>query len=61
MAGALQRLTVVDLSSHLSGPYCAMLLADQGADVIKVEKPGGDEARGIDIPCVMRSKPPRAR
>src|SRR5204863_135046 len=31
MAGALQRLTVVDLSSHLSGPYCAMLLADHGA------------------------------
>jgi crotonobetainyl-CoA:carnitine CoA-transferase CaiB-like acyl-CoA transferase len=47
MASALQRLTVIDLSSHLSGPYCAMLLADQGADVIKVEKPGGDEARGM--------------
>ena len=47
MAGALERLTVVDLSSHLSGPYCAMLLADQGEDVIKVEKPGGDEARGM--------------
>ena len=48
MAGALQRLTVVDLSSHRSGPYCAMLLADHGADVIKIEKPdGGDEARGM--------------
>ena len=47
-ASALQRLTVVDLSSHLSGPYCAMLLADHGADVIKVERPdGGDEARGM--------------
>jgi crotonobetainyl-CoA:carnitine CoA-transferase CaiB-like acyl-CoA transferase len=47
-ASALDRLTVVDLSSHLSGPYCAMLLADHGADVIKVEKPnGGDEARGM--------------
>jgi crotonobetainyl-CoA:carnitine CoA-transferase CaiB-like acyl-CoA transferase len=46
MAGALERLTVVDLSSHLSGPYCAMLLADHGADVIKVERPdGGDDAR----------------
>ena len=43
----MQRLTVVDLPSHLSGPYCAMLLADQGEDVIKVEKPGGDEARGM--------------
>jgi len=48
MAGALKRLTVVDLSSHLSGPYCAMLLADHGADVIKVERPsGGDEARAM--------------
>jgi crotonobetainyl-CoA:carnitine CoA-transferase CaiB-like acyl-CoA transferase len=54
MAGALERLTVVDLSSHLSGPYCAMLLADQGADVIKVEKPGGDEARGM--PPFMRGE-----
>jgi crotonobetainyl-CoA:carnitine CoA-transferase CaiB-like acyl-CoA transferase len=48
VASALDRLTVVDLSSHLSGPYCAMLLADHGADVIKVEKPnGGDEARNM--------------
>src|SRR5262245_1739858 len=54
MAGALERLTVVDLSSHLSGPYCAMLLADHGADVIKVEKPGGDEARGM--PPFMRGE-----
>jgi crotonobetainyl-CoA:carnitine CoA-transferase CaiB-like acyl-CoA transferase len=47
-ASALQRLTVVDLSSHLSGPYCAMLLGDHGADVIKVERPdGGDDARGM--------------
>jgi crotonobetainyl-CoA:carnitine CoA-transferase CaiB-like acyl-CoA transferase len=46
MASALDRLKVVDLSSHLSGPYCAMLLADHGADVIKVERPGGgDDAR----------------
>src|SRR5262245_64935090 len=46
MASALQGLKVVDLSSHLSGPYCAMLLADHGADVIKVERKGaGDDAR----------------
>ncbi|HSR79935.1 MAG TPA: CoA transferase [Hyphomicrobiaceae bacterium] len=54
MASALERLTVVDLSSHLSGPYCAMLLADQGANVIKVEKPDGDEARGM--PPFMRGE-----
>ncbi|HEU0062216.1 MAG TPA: CoA transferase [Hyphomicrobiaceae bacterium] len=46
MASALERLSVVDLSSHLSGPYCAMVLADHGADVVKVERPGGgDDAR----------------
>jgi crotonobetainyl-CoA:carnitine CoA-transferase CaiB-like acyl-CoA transferase len=46
MAGALSGLRVIDLSGHLSGPFCAMQLADMGADVIKIEKPGsGDEAR----------------
>ena len=48
MASALQRLKVVDLSSHLSGPYCAMVLADHGADVIKIERPdSGDDARAM--------------
>ena len=46
MTGALHGLVVLDLSSQLSGPYCAMLLGDLGADVIKVEHPvGGDHAR----------------
>ncbi len=47
MAGALDHLVVLDLTSHLSGPYCAMLLADHGAEVIKVEPPKGDSARGM--------------
>jgi crotonobetainyl-CoA:carnitine CoA-transferase CaiB-like acyl-CoA transferase len=47
MAGALEHLVVLDLTSHLSGPYCAMLLADHGADVIKVEPPSGDSARNM--------------
>jgi crotonobetainyl-CoA:carnitine CoA-transferase CaiB-like acyl-CoA transferase len=43
---ALQDVRVIDLSAYLSGPYCSMLLADHGADVIKVERPQeGDEAR----------------
>lgn len=48
MSGALEGLGVLELSSHLSGPYCGMLLADHGADVVKIEKPGGgDEARAM--------------
>jgi crotonobetainyl-CoA:carnitine CoA-transferase CaiB-like acyl-CoA transferase len=48
MAGSLEGLLVLDLTSHLSGPYCAMLLADHGADVIKLEQPDkGDSARAM--------------
>ena len=46
MAMALSHLKVLDLTSNLSGPYCAMILADQGADVIKIERPNvGDDMR----------------
>ena len=43
---SLAHLKVLDLTTHLSGPYCAMILADHGADVVKVERPeGGDDMR----------------
>ena len=50
MTMALEGVKVVELARYISGPYCGMLLADLGADVVKVETPTGDptatKARG---------------
>ena len=51
--GPLAGLKVIDLSHVMAGPACAMLLADMGADVVKVEKlPGGEDARRMVPPTI---------
>ena len=53
MAGPLAGVKVLELAQIMAGPTCGMLLADLGADVIKVERiPGGDDTRTMDRPKV---------
>ncbi len=52
--GALDGLRVIDLTRVLGGPYATMILADHGADVLKIEPPQGDETRGWGPPFLER-------
>ena len=53
MKGALSHIHVLDLSRHLAGPWCAQMLGDMGATVIKVERPGaGDDVRSFGPPFI---------
>lgn len=46
--GPLSGLKVLDLSEHMAGPFCTMILADMGAEVVKIERPGrGDSSRAM--------------
>ncbi|HEY3685073.1 MAG TPA: CoA transferase [Streptosporangiaceae bacterium] len=47
--GPLAGVRVVDLSTTFMGPYCTLLMAQMGAEVIKVEAPGGDVVRGVGV------------
>ena len=48
----LHGIRVLELASYVTGPHASALLADMGADVIKVERPGGDDARAWGPPFV---------
>jgi crotonobetainyl-CoA:carnitine CoA-transferase CaiB-like acyl-CoA transferase len=50
--GSLAGMHVVDLTQGLCGPFCSMQLGDAGADVIKIEPPTGDSARGFGPPFI---------
>jgi len=53
MVRPLESITVLDLSRALAGPYCTMMLADMGAEIIKIEMPGrGDDSRSWGPPFV---------
>ena len=48
MGGALSGIKILDFGQYIAGPFAAQLLAEQGAEVIKIERPGGDPYRHVD-------------
>ena len=61
MSGPLEGIKVIELAQIMAGPTCGMLLADMGADVIKVEKlPGGDDTRSYTRALDRTASRPRS-
>jgi crotonobetainyl-CoA:carnitine CoA-transferase CaiB-like acyl-CoA transferase len=54
----LAGIKVIEIAQNLSGPYAAEILATLGADVVKIERPGGDDARGWGPPFVQGAATP---
>ena len=52
VVGPLSGIRVVDTTRALAGPFCTMLLGDQGAEIIKIERPSGDDTRHQSNPIV---------
>jgi crotonobetainyl-CoA:carnitine CoA-transferase CaiB-like acyl-CoA transferase len=48
----LEGMTILDATQVMAGPFCTLLLADMGAEVIKIEKPDGDDSRRIGPPFI---------
>ncbi|MGE0847231.1 MAG: CaiB/BaiF CoA transferase family protein [Flavobacteriaceae bacterium] len=58
MSGPLAGVRVIDLSHIMAGPVCGLMLADMGADVVKVEKPNGDDTRRFVPPAINGESAP---
>jgi len=58
MVLALEGMRVLEITQVMSGPFCGLLLADMGADVIKVEKPQGDDSRRMVPPMIRGESAP---